>query len=226
MDSIIKKLLIIIIVCLAIQSGVVSAEGRKLDKVFVAEMLGKDLTHLEKLIGSAQITNEHISMKSYWVEGCHLAVGYDNTSITSLTLLITRSCSFNFEESEFTPVNQPTFGDFGGSFYADCLYMCGNRGSLIRRIKTVHPSRHKKLGSYDIMVAGIMVNGTSVDKANSWAKAMIKKEGESWVKNNKFNCNPKKYTNLAGTLLEDEPIETISMGYNLLENLKPQMGCQ
>ena len=119
------------------------------------------------------------------------------------------------------PANKLTFGDFEGLFYADCLYRCGNavEPSIYRINSTYYSSPRQGIDtSFDIMVRSY-----NSDSSSRWKEEMMKKEGEEWVTYNKFNCNPEKYSDLAGQLLKDEPIQEITIGYDLLESLRLQV---
>lgn len=212
--------------CLIIQSGTVLANGKIMDQIFVEDMLGESITHFEKFTGRAKGTNVYSDAKVYVIDGCQVEVSYTNTNkIKSLKLLVTPNCSFIpqslLEEGNNTPTNKLTFGDFRGDFYADCLYMCGNAvDPSIYRVETILFPRYMNTSDYEIMVSS-----NDADNANRWAETMMKKEGEDWAMDNKFNCNPERYSDLAGKLLKDEPIQEITIGYDLLEGLRLQTGC-
>ena len=53
------------------------------------------------------------------------------------------------------------------------------------------------------------------ESAHQWAQVMIEHEGEDWVMNTQFNCNPHKYRDIARGLYKDQPIEKITIGQGL-----------
>lgn len=226
MNNIIKKLMITAIGCLVIPSGTALANGNLLDKIFTLDMIqNKKITDLEKLTGKPLSSDKFYKTNTYQLNGCYITAKYNEQYfIQSLHLLVTNQCSFNieplYEGNGNTPANKLTLGYFNGSYYADCIYMCGNAVEpSLYKIETIYPPRYTHMNGYDILVS------SSTSKSNDWAEAMIKKEGEDWVRDNKFNCYPEKYNDLANKLLKDEPIQEITIGYDLLEGLRLQTDC-
>lgn len=177
-------------IALTIMSVDVALAEDKLSKIFVPDMLGADLAYLEQLTSVAKSTDSYSYTKEYKVEGCSVEIGYgpDNT-ITSLGLTVSANCTFNlapfFGEQGNNPVNQLTFGQLDVSFYDDCLYLCGN---------AIEPSVYEHWeGPRAYNFLEILVSSVEAKDACEWADAMMKKEGEDWLMEGKFNCDPLTY---------------------------------
>lgn len=194
----------------------------KLSEIFAPDMLQSDLAYLEQITGIAKSTDIYSGVKHYKVEGCDVEVSYSpDNKIIALGLKLTPNCSFDLApfigRSNVLPANQMTFEQFDGNYYASCLYMCGKAYDPL--IYKHHEEPHAN------NFLEVLVSSVSADNY-AWAEAMIKKEGEEWVIDTKFNCDPNKYDALAEQLFGKDKIEEITVGYGLIDHVKKFSNCK
>lgn len=188
----------------------------KLSQLFTLDMLYSDLAYLEQITGVAKSTDTYLGVKHYKVGGCDVEVSYTpDNKITALGLRLTPKCSFNVApflgRSDVLPANQLTFNQLDGNYYASCLYMCGN--AYDPPIYKHHEEPHAN------NFLEVLVSSVSADNY-AWAETMIKKEGEDWVLDGQFNCDPYKYDATAEQLFGQDKIEEITVGYGLVDHVK------
>ncbi|WP_148113747.1 hypothetical protein [Saezia sanguinis] len=180
------------------------------------------MAYLEQFTGVARNTDTHFNTKTYLVDGCELQAGYADASITALTLTLSPQCAFDLapfaisQQAEPIPAHTLTFGTFNNLFgdsvtyYADCLTHCGNAYDPATYALHEGP---RATGFLEIMVSST----GPYESAHQWAQVMLEHEGDEWVDETQFNCNPYKYRDVARELYKDQPIEKITIGHELLD---------
>lgn len=198
-------------------------QGKKIEQVFSYDMIGADLPYLESFIGIAKRTDTHFKTKHYLVDGCELAVGYEGNSITTMAVSTGGKCNFTIDDIPMgSPINtsQVVFGMTGPvDYYADCLYLCGNayEPMVYEHYQGPHVEEFREilLGSF-----------VPYEATSQWVDAMIAKEGEDWVMDGNYNCDPRKYHDVAEKVLKGQKVDWIMIGYNLLNQKQFNDGCQ
>lgn len=196
-----------------------------LNKVFSYDMLYADLTYLESIIGVAKKTNYDYLEKTYLLNGCNITVGFnDRNQVTSLAIDINKKCSFNLNNfvklgnGKNFPVNQLKFGQLNGQYYADCLKdICGNAADPFVYEYYEGPRSEQNI---EIIISSIRHNNTK-----AWSDAIIKNDGEDWLMESKYNCNPEKYKSIAKRSLSGLPAEQIVIGYNIKSKVFGYIQC-
>ncbi|MHC5224961.1 hypothetical protein [Ignatzschineria sp. LJL83] len=197
----------------------------KIEEVFSYDMIGTDLAYLESIIGIARKTNTYNDTKEYVVNGCHLEVGYNGQSIETLSVDLTDRCQFPLKDiisyDETIPSNKVVFGMTGmGTYYADCLYLCGN--AYDPAVHELYQGSRAE-GFRELLLSSV---SDSYEARSKWRDTMMTKEGEDWVLEGRYNCEPYKYSDVASNALKGEKIDQITIGYNLEARKQLQFGCE
>ncbi|UNM97250.1 hypothetical protein MMG00_05200 [Ignatzschineria rhizosphaerae] len=214
----------IVLVLVCIGSSFAFANSSKIEQVFSYDMIGMDVTYLESIIGIARKTDTDYQTKDYLVDGCHLKVGYNGLSIESLTVDLTNQCHFNLRDiisyNAVVPSDKLVFGMTGPvTYYADCLLGCGN--AYDPAVYELYQGPRAE-SFRELLLSSI---SDSYEARSKWTDTMIAKEGEEWVMNGYFNCDPYKYNNVAINALEGEKVDQITIGYNLESRKQLKFGC-
>lgn len=209
---------------LASSMSLAFGQGKKIEQVFSYDMIGADIPYLESFIGIAKSTNTYSQTKIYIVDGCELEVGYEGNSITTMAVSTGGRCNFTIDDIPMgSPINtnQVVFGMTGPvDYYADCLYLCGN---------AYDPSVYEYYQGPRVEGFREILLGSSIvpyEATSQWVDAMITKEGEDWVMDGNYNCNPQKYHNVAEKALKGQKVDWIMIGYNLKEKRQLDRDCQ
>lgn len=212
------------ITLLASSMSLAFGQGKKIEQVFSYDMIGADLPYLESFIGIAKRTDTHFKTKHYLVDGCELAVGYEGNSITTMAVSTGGKCNFTIDDIPMgSPINtnQVVFGMTGPvDYYADCLYLCGN---------AYEPSIYEHYQGPRVEGFREVLLGSSIvpyEVSRQWVDTMIAKEGESWVMDGNYNCDPRKYHDVAEQALKGQKVDWIMIGYNLLNQKQFNDDCQ
>lgn len=197
------------------------ANGGKISDVFSYDMIGNDISYLESLIGPARKTDETFKTKTYIVDSCELQVGYDGLNITTLSVETGGKCNFILKDvisfQENVPTNKLAFGlSSPADYYSDCLTGCGN--AYDPAIYELYTGSHAE-NWREILISSI--NASS----GQWQDKMMAEQGEEWVMENRFNCDPQKYNNIAAKSMQGQRAEKIMIGYGLKEKAQLQRGC-
>lgn len=197
------------------------ANGKKISDVFSYDMIGNDISYLENLIGPARKTDETFKTKTYIVDSCELQVGYDGLNITTLSVETGGKCNFILKDvisfQENVPTNKLVFGLSGPvTYYSDCLTSCGNAyDPAIHELYTGSRAENWR----EILISSI--NASS----GQWRDKMMSEQGEEWVMENRFNCDPQKYNDIAVKSMKGQRAERIMIGYGLEEKAQLRWGC-
>lgn len=215
----------IALVSVCIGSSFAFANSSKIEQVFSYDMIGMDVAYLESIIGIARKTDTDYQTKDYLVDGCHLKVGYNGLSIESLTVDLTNQCHFNLRDiisyNAVVPSDKLVFGMTGPvTYYADCLLGCGN--AYDPAVYELYQGPRAE-NFRELLLSSI---SDSYEARSKWRDTMIAKEGEEWVMNGYFNCDPHKYNNVAINALEGEKVDQITIGYNLERRKQLRFGCE
>ena len=199
-------------------------QSKKIEQVFSYDMIGADIPYLESFIGIAKRTDTHFKTKTYLVDGCQLKVGYDNNSVTTMAVSTGGKCNFTIDDIPIgSPIktDQVFFGMTGPvDYYADCLYFCGNAydPSVYE-----HYQGSRAEGFQEILLGS---SRAPYEATSQWVDVMIAKEGEEWVMDNRFNCDPRKYHDVAEKGLKGQKVDWIMIGYNLKKMHRLDRDCQ
>lgn len=180
-----------------------SAERKVLQTLLSHEGLGMNLAYIEKHAGPAIRSDGHTH--SLEIEHCQLELTTDeqNRSVQHIRLALTPQCTATSEglwHSE-QPVLLHTLTYQGlqdayspGAFSADCLRSCGNAVE-----PTVYFSAEGSRANnfLTLVLEASMGEGDTWEKAQPWIDTMAQQEGEDWIIDAGFNCEPYKYKDVA-----------------------------
>lgn len=196
-----------------------------LETLISHEGINMNLGYIEKQAGPAIRSENH--KHDFEIENCklQLTTDSDNRSVQHIRLELTPECKVTGEKllhvNESFLLNTITFANFekvyySGTFSSDCLVACGNAYT---------PSvYYTAMGSRaDNHLTIVLEHSMTLDVAQAvypWVEAMEKAEGESWVYETKFNCQPGKYHDLAMKAMGNFRPQYLSFG-NLTKDNTP-----
>lgn len=196
-----------------------------MQKLFDPEMLGATVQYLEQLTGPPRNVSDDGLVRTYKVNSCEVnayVTGGQNSSVSALRFPITPECDGDVGKiwsGESVMTSQLSFGKFnemvGGNvlFYADCLSLCGNAADPVVYAHVEGPRANDFL---EMMVEIPLVNDQAIEASNRWQAAMEAKEGEDWVVETGFNCEPTKYAAAAKQAFAALKPEAITIGRGVL----------
>ena len=189
-----------------------------LETLISHEGINMNLGYIEKQAGPAIRSDDN--KHDFEIENCKLQLTTDsnNRSVKHIRLELTPECKvtgerlFNVNESFL--LNTITFASFAdiyasGTFSVDCLRSCGN---------AYDPSiYYTAMGSHadnylTIVLEQPLVTEASIAAANLWADAMEKAEGEDWLYDARFKCEPNKYNDVAMNAMGNIRPQYLSFG--------------
>lgn len=94
-------------------------------------------------------------------------------------------------------------------FSANCIMSCGNSYDPSVYAKWTG-ARH--VNFLEIKVDFLLVGDEQIQASQKWAETMAKSEGENWVIENQFNCEPDKYQHVARQLFSNIKPTSITFG--------------
>lgn len=200
------------------------ANTSKIEQIFSYDTIGVDVAYIESIIGIARKTDTHYKTKNYVIDGCDLVVGYNEQSVETMTVNLTDHCRFNLKDiisyNETIPSDQVVFGLTGPvTYYADCLMMCGN--AYDPSVYELHQGSRAE--NFRELLLGSA--NSDYEATSKWRDTMIAQQGEDWVLDNRYNCEPQKYSDIAAGALKGQPVDQITIGYNLESRQQLQFGC-
>ncbi|WP_018121875.1 hypothetical protein [Wohlfahrtiimonas chitiniclastica] len=224
-----KKLLKMTSVMLAMYGAAVApavAAGSKIADVFSYDMIGVDIAYLENLIGPARKTDQHTQTKTYLVDHCPLDVQTRDGAVDTLSVTIGGKCQFVLNDIlpsyEKIPTRDVVFGLSGPvTYYADCFGInCGNAydPSVYELYEGSHAENWREL-----LLSSV---NASYEAVSRWSNIMEANEGVDWMMDNRFNCTPNKYRDVAEQSLKGQPVDRIMIGYNLEQKADLKWGCE
>ena len=182
--------------------------------------IGLNLAYVEKVAGPPMRSEEH--QHQFKVQGCSLKLTTDeqDKAIRAVEIAVTTGCNVDVHElldqQEPQSLSSLTFGTFDqagvGQYLAECLTDCGNAYT---------PSIYLKLeGSRAMQFTEVMVSvpldeGPVLQAKDQWVQAMVTKEGEDWVAQSSFNCDPQKYRDVAAQAMKTIRPSSISFGHGM-----------
>lgn len=180
------------------------AAQRVVDQLMNSETIGMNLAYVEKLAGPAMRSELHRHL--FKVDGCELTLRTDDADkvVQAVEVAITPSCKVSLEPvlGSFagTPpkqLHELTMGQFeqmlGGSYYADCLTMCGNAADPEVQLIAEGP---RALQFMEFALSVQLVGDASLAAADKWRDGMSKAESEDYVLDTRFNCEPQRFREL------------------------------
>lgn len=180
------------------------AAQRVVDQLMNSETIGMNLAYVEKLAGPAVRSEQHRHL--FRVDGCELTLNTDDADkvVQAVEVAIAPSCQVSLEPllGSFAgtppkPLNELTFGQFeqmlGGSYYADCLTLCGNAADPVVQLIAEGP---RALQFMEFALSVPLVDGAALEAADKWRDAMQKAESEDYVLDTRFNCEPQRFKEL------------------------------
>lgn len=181
------------------------APKRVVDQLITAETIGMNLAYVDKIAGPAVRSEAHRHL--YRVDGCEVTLRSDDADkvVQAVEVAIAPSCQVSLEPlmGSFagTPplqLNALTFGKLeqvlGGGYYADCLASCGNAADPV---VTLYVEGPRALQLMEFALEAPLVNGPALEAADQWKQAMEKAESEHYVLDNRFNCEPERFRDVA-----------------------------
>lgn len=199
-----------------------------MQQIFQPEMIGATLLYLEQFTGPPRNVSPDGMERTYKVGACEITayVGEgENKSVSALRFVVAPGCDGDVGKfldsspgASGAMLSQLSFGKFeemvGGTtrYYADCLTLCGNAAD-----PTVyaHWEGPRSADFLEMMVEVKLVDDASLQAADQWKAAMEAKEGEDWVVDTGFNCDPVKYNDVARKGFAAVKPEAITIGRGL-----------
>lgn len=194
-----------------------SAGPSKLAQIFNGDMLGADVGYLQNITGTPWKTfNDE---RTYKVAGCIVTATVVDASVRSLGLDLSDQCGIDltaFNPNWKAQTKRLTFGLFeknvgSGRFYADCLSQCGNAydPSVYEHYKGSHAENF-----VEVVLGVQQVDDKSLAAADAWEDAMKAAQGEDYVIDQKFNCEP-KFNEAASKAFTNVRPTSIKIGFDL-----------
>ena len=193
-----------------------SSNRTAFSEIFSLDTIGTQVAYFEKLYGPAKkVFGEE---RLYPIDGCNVYV-HGVTSIQALSLEITDQCNFDLApfvmSDKPVPANNLTFGRLDqetgqmGSFFADCLMMCGNAYDPSIYLIWEGPRAN---GFTNVQVTAPIVDNNIFVASRIWQDAMVVEQGEDWVVDTKFNCDH-RYDPVARRALANISVTTVKVGF-------------
>ena len=173
-----------------------SAERKVLETLLSHEGLGMNLAYIEKHAGPAIRSFGHTH--SFEIDHCQLELTTDeqNRSVQHIRLALTPQCTVTsaglLQSDPPVLLNTLTFPSLQehfspGAFSADCLRSCGNAVEPTLYF-TAEGSRADNF--LTLVLEASMGEGDTWEKAQPWIDTMEQQEGEDWIIDASFNCEP------------------------------------
>jgi hypothetical protein len=196
-------------------------------QVVKPEMIGASLQYLESLTGPARNVSADGNVRTYPLAQCELTAifgGDKNKLVSALRIPISAGCDADVsgfiaeQGAEKLLTSQIDFAKFEAwtagetSFLADCLSGCGN---------AFDPSVYqywqgpRAMDFLEIMIEVPLVGDAVIAAGEKWREAMEKGEGEDWVVDAQFNCQPAKYKDVARLAFAQIRPTAITIGRDL-----------
>lgn len=189
------------------QTEAAPAAQRVVEQLVTAETIGMNLADVEKIAGPAVHSDGH--RHRYHVDGCEVTLRSDEADkvVQAVEVALAPSCKVSLEpligSYAGTPplqLHELTFGKFeqrlGGRYYADCLASCGNAADPVVSLYVEGP-RALQLMEFSLEVP--LVSGPALAASKQWEQAMEKAESEHYVVDNRFNCEPERFRDVAAS---------------------------
>lgn len=215
-----KSHIVAILLGLAVSSQ--ATAGAKLNDVFNASMLGKQLRYFESVAG---ITQEIRGTEHYFkVAGCEVVAEVAQNAVVGLSLTVSPKCPANltsFLGESFAPdPRKPlTFGRFAEAagpsmeFHADCLSGCGN--AYDPGVQAYWEGPHA-LNFIQVRLEVLLVNEPALTASSQWRDGMVRQKGEDYVMDTRFNCE-RSFDDMALAAFKDVPVTRVTIGQGLLD---------
>jgi hypothetical protein len=209
------------------------AQRGPIARLFEPGSLGMSLPYLESQLDAAKFVSRDGSERRYVVQDCVLDVslntGGGNPSVRALRLEISADCNPNVAgfmgpDQPALPASRLTFGQFHDwnnqvtTITVDCLYMCGN---AYDPVVYLHAEGSRAQGFLEVMIEVPLAGDAAVDAASAWKTHMMAREGEDWVMDARFNCDPAKYRQVALQAFSSMRPTAITIGHGIA----PPSGC-
>ncbi|WP_370679307.1 hypothetical protein [Comamonas sp. GB3 AK4-5] len=179
-----------------------AAAARVVDQLFLADTIGMNLAQVDKLVGPAVRSALH--RHQYRVDGCELTLRTDEAdqTVQAVEVAITPSCQLSLQPllrdyagepaTQLQALNFARFAEMlsGASYYADCLSMCGNAADPV---VTLHAEDPRALHLLEFAIEVPLVGDAALSAADHWRKTMETAESETYVLDNRFNCEPQRF---------------------------------
>lgn len=209
---------LILALYMLLSSSAFSSEN--LNKIFDPEMIGANLAYLEKITGPARNTYNHrekVKTNIYKIDDCEVTADISDEKIDALGIeKLSSKCTFNLksflpnlDHQKLPPLYDMTFGQFDTitgnvKYTAGCLMDCGNLADPV-----VYGNWE---GSHADLFFELQLTGPG--GGGEWTDAMVKGEGEDWVREGKYNCSD-KYNDMARKQNKDTKITSAIIGFGL-----------
>lgn len=178
-----------------------AAASRVVDLLFQADTIGMRLAAVNQLAGPALHSEQH--RHQYRVDGCELTLRTDDAdhTVQAVEVAITPSCQLSLQPLLRDYAGEPPaqlqalrFGRFaemlsGASYYADCLSACNAADPVV----TLYVEGPRALHSLEFAIEVPLVNDAPLNAAEQWRKAMEAAESDTYVLDNRFNCEPQRF---------------------------------
>lgn len=194
-----------------------------IDTIVQTKTLGMSLQYFETLAGPAKYVAEDNRERTYEIEGCEIKTilsSGEQKRIEALNIKMSPTCNakvagFLPDETNKVLLSSLTIRQITDSlqshpdFSANCLMSCGNAYD-----PSVYASwtAARFLDFLEVKADVLLVESEPIEASHKWAESMAKTEGEEWVIENQFNCNPNKYQNTAWQLFADIKPTSITFG--------------
>jgi len=210
------------------QSRPPAARPSRVDRVVSADMLKAQVPYLEKVIGPAKYVNGDV--RTYEVSGCTVDVHVSNNAVRAFEMYVTPRCSPDMNRflggpRRWPPLLGMTFGQFTGiengegialkRMFATCLGLCGNAADPI--VYQLYEGPHVE-GYLEVALESVIAYPPSIEASERWEKVMPGGQGEHYIWNHQFNCDP-NVDDAGIAAFKDVKIDRIAIGYDLEQDM-------
>lgn len=185
-------------------------KGTPLQELFSFDMLNIRIPFLESRIGVARrvYTLAGEQVREYKIDGCDVTAYVQNNNVIGYGLILggrerwrsaKEDCNVAIPGTDHLRTNNLTLGKFVSAnglglagpkqiFRSACIYMCGNAADPTVELHWEGPHA---VGFLNIDLVSIIAYGPSLDAADRWRNLMMKREGQEYVTDARFNCDAK-----------------------------------
>ena len=194
-----------------------------IDSIVQTKTLGMSLQYFETLAGPAKYVQDDNLERAYEIEGCEIKTllsSGEQKRIEALNIKMSPTCKakiagFLPDETNTVLLSSLSIRQITDllqshpDFSANCLMGCGNAYD-----PSVYASwtGARYLDFLEVKADVLLVGHEPIEASHKWAESMAKIEGEDWVMENQFNCQPEKYQNTAVQLFANIKPTSITFG--------------
>lgn len=198
-----------------------SAFSDSFTDIFSRENIGKPLA---KIAAESKIKPSHEAHEQYkFSQGaCHILAHTREGIIHHLKMPLSAQCQPDWlalTGQQLTQAQHPNYQDFekltsAHHYYATCLSSCGNAADP--SFFLFSPGSRAD-GFVDLIASTTLAESDALAAADKW-RASMANQGEDYLLDAKFNCDPSKHASVASTAFAAIKIEKLELLHDATEN--------